>query len=367
MGNYNYKIHTVYMGIDVHKKTYACASFYEGNIIKKDTMPADPSVLIAYIKNNFVTNKIETAYEAGFSGFHLHRQLVAAGINNIVVNPGSIEIASRDKVKNDKRDAKKIAVQLAAGRLKCIYIPTLEQESKRTTTRLRNSILKLRNKIGLKIKALLFTQGLIQAADDRVVSKKWLAEKLTEVERLNYPIGFFYTIKHYSNQWNNFTNDLQKIKKELLNMQTEEEKTILSIYKSAPGIGELTALILKDELGDMSQFSNEKKLFNYLGFTPTEYSSGNNVRYGHISRQGQAALRHILVEASWIAIRKDPKLMEIYQRIKHTRGGKIAIIGIARRLSGRLRSCLQKRIFYEINFGRTNLKIKKEVKDTVQN
>ena len=87
---------------------------------------------------------------------------------------------------------------------------------------------------------------------------------------------------------------------------------------------------------------------NYLGFTPTEHSSGDNIRYGHISRQGRAILRYILIEASWIAIRKDPSLDKIYKQIKNSRGAKIAIVGVARRLAGRLRSCLKKGKFYEI-------------------
>lgn len=87
MGNYNYN-NKVYIGIDVHKKTYVCVSVCDGHVVKKDTMPAEPSVLIAYIKNHFSNTNIETAYEAGFSRFHLHRQLTASGIKNLVVNPG---------------------------------------------------------------------------------------------------------------------------------------------------------------------------------------------------------------------------------------------------------------------------------------
>lgn len=353
MGNYDYTGKQVYMGIDVHKKTYVCVSVSKGYIIKKDSMVAKPEVLIAYIKNNFSNAEIETAYEAGFSGFHLHRELTKAGVKNIVVNAGSIEVASRDRVKTDKRDAKKIAIQLAARRLKCIYIPTLEQESKRTTTRLRDSVLKLRHQIGQKLKSLLFTQGLINDTDDTILSKKWINAKVKQVEELNYPTGFYYTIKNYANQWLIFTGDLYKIKKELLEMQSEKENKLLSIYKSVPGIGDITALKLKDELGDMSQFSNEKKLFNYLGMTPTEYSSGENIRHGHISRQGRAILRYTFIESAWIAIRKDPDLMKIYERIKKTRGAKKAIVGVARRLAGRIRICLKKEECYKINFLKT--------------
>jgi transposase len=92
-----------------------------------------------------------------------------------------------------------------------------------------------------------------------------------------------------------------------------------------------------------------QQLFSYLGFTPVEYSSGQHVRQGHMSRQGRSLLRHIFIESAWVAIQKDPKLKKIYQRIADTRGGKRAIVGVARRLAGYLRTCVQLGAFYEFN------------------
>lgn len=347
MGKYDYTGKTVYMGIDVHKKTYACVSICGGEIVKKDTMPAEPITLIAYINNTFPNASVKTVYEAGFSGFHLHRNLVENGINNIIVHPGSIEVASRDRVKTDKRDARKMATQLAAGRLRSIHIPTLEQEAKRSVSRLRDNVVKLRHKVGQKFKSLLFTQGLIKGDDDTVICKTWLKRMLAEAKS-TLPFELCYTLEYYAEQWLRFTEDLNKIKKDALDMQSEKEQALLSIYKSAPGVGDITALKLKDELGDMQQFSNEKQLFSYLGFTPVEYSSGEHVRQGHISRQGRGVLRHIFIESAWVAIKKDPQLMAIYQRMAKTRGGKRAIVGIARRLAGRLRSCVRLGVLYEI-------------------
>src|SRR5262245_44613203 len=347
MGKYDYNGKRIYMGIDVHKKTYACVSICDGEVVKRDTMPAKPAILISYIQNTFSNGEVITAYEAGFSGFHLHQELLKAGITNMVIHPGSIEVASRDRVKTDKRDAKKIATQLSAGRLRCIHIPSLEQEAKRSVTRLRDNIVRLRHKVGQKFKSLLFTLGLIDSEDDRVISKKWLEAKLIEAKN-NLLYEFYYTLEHYAGQWLRLTKDLDKIVKDLLAMQSEKDLALLSIYKSAPGIGDITALKLKDELGDMQQFSNEKELFSYLGFTPVEYSSGEHTWQGHISRQGRSVLRHILVEAAWTAITKDPELREIYQRIASKRGGKRAIVGVARRLAGRLRSCARLGVLYEI-------------------
>src|SRR5260221_1165625 len=143
----------------------------------------------------------------------------------------------------------------------------------------------------------------------------------------------------YKEYWNHLTEKIKKIENRL-KIQEESEKDIHQIYTSVPGIGLVHASQLVNELGDMSQFRNEKQLFSYTGLTPSEYSSGEHVRQGHISRQGRAVLRKILVEASWVAIAKDPCLREIYDRISSKCGVKRAIIGVARRLVGRMRSCL---------------------------
>jgi transposase len=144
MNKTDYTGKVVYMGIDVHKKTYTCVSVCENEIIKRDTMPANPERLRNYMHKFFPGANINSAYEAGFSGFHLHRFLIQNGVNNIVVHPASIEISSRDRVKTDKRDAKKIAVQLSVQRLHGIHIPSEEQEAKRTVSRLRAAFWKSR-------------------------------------------------------------------------------------------------------------------------------------------------------------------------------------------------------------------------------
>ena len=85
-----------------------------------------------------------------------------------------------------------------------------------------------------------------------------------------------------------------------------------AVYRSVPGVGRLISRIMSAELGDMSQFPNERALFSFTGLTPSEYSSGGHVRRGHISRQDNTRLRHMLVEAAWKAVRKDPVIQEYY-------------------------------------------------------
>lgn len=150
----NYKGKTVYVGIDVHKSTYSIVTIVEGVVIKKWRTLASPTDLAQQLWRYYPDAQIQSAYEAGFSGFVLHRILTQAGINNIVVNPASIETEAYNRVKTDKRDALKIATLLSAGRLRGISIPTVECEQQRLLTRTRQQLVceqtSIKNKIRMK-------------------------------------------------------------------------------------------------------------------------------------------------------------------------------------------------------------------------
>ena len=337
MRDYTGKI--VYVGIDVHKKTYSCASICDNEVVKRDRMPGKPEVLISYLKKAFQGGTIESAYEAGFSGFHLDRILRKNGIKNIVVNAASIEISSRDRVKTDKRDALKIATQLSARRLKGIRVPDEIQEEMRTVTRLRAQVMKLRIKTGNQLKSLLHTRGLIDVDDDRAISEKWIKEKLKEIKKEKYSEDFIFTIEQYQEQWVQLNNRIKVIRKRM-SIQAQKDCGLQVIYKSLPGIGEIHSRELINELGDMKQFKSAKQFFSFTGLTPCEYSSGENKRQGNISRQGNPMLRKILIEGAWTAIKKDGELQEIFNRIAHHRGKKRAIVAVARNMAGRLRACV---------------------------
>lgn len=161
MSNYNKK--TVFIGIDVHKKTYSVSCVSNNEILKQSSMPACPEKLIKYINKHFPSYTPQTAYEAGFCGFSLHRELTENGIYNQVINPASIEIAARDRVKTDKRDSLKIAVQLSREQISGIHVPCRERESFRELTRLRVTLIQDKNRLGNRIKSMLYRLGKIIA------------------------------------------------------------------------------------------------------------------------------------------------------------------------------------------------------------
>lgn len=321
----------VFIGIDVHRKTYAVCVVYDGEVICKVTMPGRIDSLMEFIGKRFQGSEVHTVYEAGFSGLTLHRSLEKAGIKSIVVNAASIEVNARDRVKTDKRDSVKMALQLSQGRLRGIRIPSEVEELRRTTTRTREQLVQARSRIIAQVRMKLLQFGKLPMEYSKVLSLKDVEHWLPE-----YEIELRVVISSLISIWKSLKIEIKKLEHELKAQAQTDPKEV--IYRSVPGIGPLGARILSNELGDMKQFKNERQVFSFCGLTPCEYSSGEKIRKGHISRQGSARIRCVLTEAAWVAIRFDANLYETYKRISLRAGGKRAITAIGRKLLGRIRA-----------------------------
>jgi transposase len=333
----------VYVGVDVHKETYTVTCVCNKQIVKTATVQADPAGLAASLLRWFPGATLYSAYEAGFSAFVLHRALTTAGITNIVVNPASVAVAANDKVKTDRRDAKKLAIDLADGRLRGIYVPTEEEELARLLPRTRAQIVEHRATIARQIKAKLHQFGLLAPSSRRMISNRYLRE----IAAWSLPPDLRVSLTLLAEQWRFATRQLIEIRR-LLREQAAAQAELEKVYRSVPGIGAVVARTLATELGDMTRFANERALFSYTGLTPSEYSSGPSVRRGHISRQGSGRVRHLLIETAWRALPRDKVLQDIFDRIAATRGKKRAIVAIARRLTGRIRACFRQGTTYAV-------------------
>lgn len=336
----------VFVGIDVHKKSYTVYCICEREGVKSWSMKSMPSQLIGQLQDYFSGARIHTVYEAGFSGNVLHRALKEAGIDSIIVNPGSIETASRDKVKTDKRDAKKLAEQLSDGRLRCIYIPSIEEEHLRLHTRLRATLVGDRTRITCRIKSKLFQFGYVESLeDDKAASKDWIKA----IRRAEYPDELKDVLDYFCEEWLRLTKAINELDKKIA-AQSEANEWCMAqeaIYKSAPGLGDISARELSRELGTLEQFSSNKHLYSYVGLTPSESSSGERRKRGGISHCGRPRLRHLLMEVAWRSVSKDAELSEKFSRLSYRRGKKRAIVAIARILIGRLRTCFVNGMFYQ--------------------
>lgn len=332
----------IYVGIDVHKRSYSVYVSVERTKIKQWRMPASARKLTEQLQRHYGEGHIHTVYEAGFSGFDLHRELTTGGIDSLVVHAAAVETAAHNRIKTDKRDAQKLAIQLESGRLSSIRIPTREEERKRLLSRTRAQLVKARTRLKIQMRMKAHQFGLIGAEDRREMSHRFVQDLL------DCAVGeeFTLSISALLEVWKSLDIQIKRLEQQLKEQAAADPNE--ATYRSAPAVGPISARVLSNELGDMKQFQNERQLFSYTGLTPSEHSSGQRIHKGRITKQGNAHLRGILIELAWRALRKDPGLAQHYQHLSARMESKQAIVAVARKLIGRIRAAFRKGELYQI-------------------
>lgn len=338
----------VFCGIDIHLKSWNLCFFCDGQIVEKTSIIGDFKNLSSHVSRLYSTaQSVHFVYEAGFSGFYLHRKLQEAGYECIITPPNRVP-SILDKVKTDKRDAEKLARYLAGGLLKSVFVPPASVESERRLLRLRHSNQKKMTRIKNQIKSMLNLYGILWPKEE---GNKWTKGYLAWLKNLdiketeNRFILDQYLLEYqfHRNQIAVLTQKVKELSKKPSYHDNYQRLT------SCKGIGLITAMTFLLELYDIVRFPSAGQFCSYLGLTPSQYSSGPHVRMGHITREGNAHVRRALVESSWTVIRHDPVLRAKYDRIRY-RGtnGKKAIVAVSRSLAVRLRRCLLDQVPYQI-------------------
>ena len=339
----------IYIGLDTHLKSWKTTIRVEDTFFKTFSQDPEPKILSDYLKKNFPKANYFSAYEASFSGFSAHRELNKLGIKNIVVNPADIPTTDKEKKqKEDARDSRKIAEQLAASNLVAIYVPSIEAEGDRAMLRFRRTLTKeiARNKN--RVKSFLYYHGITipeQFVDKKYWSKrftKWLQELELPSESARITLTEIVEVVEFLR-----TKQYQIFKKIKELSQNESYKKHTELLISIPGIGLITAMSFLTEIEDISRFKNLDKFCSFVGLVPMTNSTGDHEKVGSITKRQNKILRSLIIESSWIAIRNDPALMLAYSGLVKRMKPTNAIIRIAKKMLNRIRYVLKNQAFYE--------------------
>lgn len=332
---YQAKGKEIFIGLEDSKRTWKICVRSEGEIIDQVSMPAKYEVLIKYLMRAYPECKIKVMYEAGFHGFWLHDLLESEGIECIVTPPNLLVMEKQNKVKTDKRDARRIAKNLENVDYVSCYVPDQELREDRQISRVLNQIQKKVISTKNQIRRFLEFHGL----DREMRAGAWSNidyEKLRELKLSDSLLicltSYLDTLSYLQKQQLKLTKELKKLS------QKERYQKTYNLFTGVYGIGFLTAIRFVLEWGDMRRFKSRSRFSSYLGFTPSEYSSGDTVHKGRITKQGNRYVRRWLVECAWLAKRRDPVLHMKYKRVLKSCGcKKKAIVATARKLALRLR------------------------------
>jgi len=325
----------IFIGLEDSKKTWKLCIRCDRMVVHEPSMPAEYEILQAYLMNRYPDCEITLIYEAGFQGFWLHDLLEEDGIKCIVTPPNKVTYAKDDRVKTDKRDARRLAKNLENGDYVSCHVPDREHREDRQISRTLSQIQKDITATKNRIRRFLDYHGL----NGGLKKGAWGNKDYRKLHDLELSRSLKLSLEMYLR----LLEEQLVIKKELLAelralCEKEKYKAGVTAKKSCPGIGWLTAIRLTLEWGNMARFRTGKHIASYTGLTSSEYSTGEMVRRGRITRQSSEYVRSWLIECAWRAVRRDPILLDKFRAVWRNSGSKKkAIVAVARKLAVRMR------------------------------
>ena len=296
------KRYAAYIGLDVHKDRIAVAIARPGRgepEFRSEIANKRKSVekLIGRLSKEFDGVLMLFCYEAGPSGYGLHRQILGSGHDCEVVAPSLIPKKPGERIKTDRRDALKLSRLLRAGELTGIWVPDEEQEAMRDLCRARGDMKSQERKARQQLNAFVLRHRHHWPSN----KQRWTAGHYSWLEGLKFAHDWQQVVLQ------EYIDAVKTAGKRVADLMGQMVR-VLPQWRLAPvvdaltalrGIDKLSAMTLLAELGDISRFQSPKQLMAYLGLVPGEHSSGGRRRQGSITLTGNRHARRTLVESAW--------------------------------------------------------------------
>lgn len=288
----------VFVGLDVHKDSISIAVAPLGR---------EPAKQLAKIPHEFVKllkrldrlgarESISCCYEAGPTGYGLHRDLEAAGIHSVVIAPTLIPVKSGDRVKTDMRDAAKLAHFHRSGDLTPVWVPDQQIEALRDLVRAREAA-------KADERAARHRLGKFLLRHSRRYSGKtaWTGMHLTWIRGQKFDhVAQGHVLRESLAAVEEIGARIERLDQHIADEgRASTLWPLIHSLQVLKGVRTLTATAIAVELGDLRRFQSPRNLMSYVGLVASEHSSGDSKRRGGITKTGNSHVRRLLVESAW--------------------------------------------------------------------
>ena len=347
---YNFKGQNLYIGIDVHLRSWTYTIITESGYQETRTGNSSATELFKYLCKHYESANYMAAYESGFTGFSTYYSLVQLGVDCIVVHAADIPTTQGEKVKKtDKVDSVKLAKGLKSGLLRKIYVHEKDNLDGRAIVRLRSTFVKELSRYKNRVKHKLYENGIEYPDMFRKNGTHWSSRFM---DWLRNDVVLLSSTR---DSLDILLDKVDAARKDLLGItrkvrelsRSERYAKDMECLTSIHGIGLITGMTILTEIGNINRFRNEKEFASYLGLIPMSHSSGEKQCDGEKTFRGNKQIGPMLIESSWIIIRYDREMALAYGEYHQRMGPQKAIVKIARKLSNRIFCVLKNQITYE--------------------
>ena len=234
------------------------------------------------------------------------------------------------------------AYVLAGNRLPTVWVPDRQTRDDRELIRARLDLTEKQTQIKAQIQMLVKRHGVEKPSGLGSGWTKGYRGWLKALSETESPLawGSRQALSSLLRQLQAIEAEIGSVEKPLEQLAQEpRHKAIIAELRQECGVGLITAMVYRTEIGQASRFRRGRQVGKFVGLTPTSHESGQqNDRKGHISRQGPPRLRKVLCQASWVHLRHDGQARRLYQDLvlRNPKKKKIALVAVMRRLAVRL-------------------------------
>ncbi|MCY0900047.1 MAG: IS110 family transposase [Firmicutes bacterium] len=315
---------TQFMGLDLHKNYihgYVFQPGQKGTHFRFLNAPEEWAHFLA----TRLTPETAVAIEATGNAFTIYDRLIDHAGQVVVIHPAGLRSVSGGR-HTDRLDAERLAQLMALGTYTRVqvWVPPTEVRAIRALIAQVRACQQQETAWRNRARNLLIRAGY--AVPRTVALRDWFAVHGAELdETLQILFTSALTMAEQAAQ------EGERLRGEILRRLAGRPE--MAWLWSVPGLGAWTAAVVWAWLGDPQRFRSARQVGRYAGLDPSVHQSGEAEWRGHISHQGPALLRHVLVEAAWWAIRaKETPLRTFYDRVLPRLGKRRAIVAVARKL-----------------------------------
>jgi len=287
-----------FVGLDAHKDTIAVAACEAGREPARfvGTMGPDVNGLLKLLAKAGDPAQVSVVYEAGPTGYGLHRELCRRGYCSQIAAPSLIPRRAGVRIKTDRRDCVRLAELSRAGELRSIWVPDEAHEAMRNLWRAREDAVGMRLKARQQLKAFLLRHARRYPGKTSWTKshERWIADQRFEHQ------GDRIALAEYQLAVQSADQRVQRLTTALTEAaEGWHLEPVVAALRALRGIDTVSAIGLVAEIGDIRRFAHPRQLMGYLGLVPSEHSSGNSIRRGSITKTGNSHARRLLTEAAW--------------------------------------------------------------------
>jgi len=240
-------------------------------------------------------------------------------------NAAEIRTKRVRKQKTDRQDAQLLLRLMLEDRFPRIWVPDAANRDLRQLLWHRHRLVQMRTRVMNQLHVVALNEGL------RRKKALWRPAGRKELESFLLAPWASRRRQDLLDLLDQLTPKIQELTRAL--EEEVEKRPVTRQLMTHPGVGPLTALAFELVIGTPERFHCGKQVASYVGLVPTEESSGDRRRLGHISKQGNVLLRFLLVEAAQVTVRSQAEWRSKFFHLALRRGRKIAKVAMARKLA----------------------------------